>query len=96
MDILKNLLKKEEVATKEEPAKKVGKIIKLGDGWGFITSRDIPYTRIFFHWSGLLQTTLHFTELKEGMRVEFIPKDRDQGLLATKIQVLEDEEPKDG
>lgn len=81
----------------EEPEDKLpqritGKIIHLaGDkGWGFISSHEIQFTRIFFHWTGLNQDTLHFTELARGMKVEFTPKwFDDQGWRAIKIQVLE-------
>jgi cold shock CspA family protein len=69
-----------------------GKIIKLHPGgWGFISSKDIKFTRIFFHWSSLRQNTKNFTELKVGMRVEFTPsKARDnQGVRAIKINVIE-------
>lgn len=54
--------------------KVVGRIIKVSKrGWGFITSRDIEFTRIFFHWTSLRQDTLPFLELKTGMHVEFTP-----------------------
>lgn len=49
-----------------------GKIIKLGSGWGFISSTNIPYTRIFFHWTNLVQDTLKFPELRKNMKVSFI------------------------
>lgn len=42
-------------------------------GWGFISSKEIPFRRIFFHWSALEQKTLKFQELEEGMIVEFKP-----------------------
>jgi cold shock CspA family protein len=67
-----------------------GTIIKLDDGWGFISSHAIPYTRIFFHWSALNQDTLHFTQLKKGMEVEFEPMEfPGKGLRAIKIKVIE-------
>ena len=54
--------------------KMTGRIIKLSkSGWGFITSRDIEFTRIFFHWTSLTQDTLGFKELHTGMHVEFTP-----------------------
>ena len=54
--------------------KVIGRIIKLSeDGWGFISSRDIKFTRIFFHWTHLRQDTLPFPDLKVGMFVEFTP-----------------------
>ena len=77
----------------------IGKIIHLDEkGWGFITSPDIEFTRIFFHWTGLKQDTLNFKELKRGMRVEFTEKqspDPEKGWRAIKIKVIDDGE-KDG
>jgi cold shock CspA family protein len=60
------------------------------NGWGFITSRDKPFTRIFFHWSHLSQGTLKFPDLKKGMKVEFESVEfHDRGLRAIRIKVLE-------
>ena len=66
-----------------------GKIIKLHQsGWGFITSIEKPFTRIFFHWSGLEQNTLNFTELRLGMKVEFeLLELPEKGFRAIKINV---------
>ena len=51
-----------------------GRIIKVHKaGWGFISSREIEFTRIFFHWTSLKQNTLTFPLLKTGMIVEFTP-----------------------
>ena len=72
-----------------------GRIIKLDTnpdtgGYGFISSREIPYTRIFFHWSGLAADTLHFTKLKTGMKVTFVGFDvPGKGWRAIKIKVEE-------
>ena len=71
----------------------IGKIIKLDmdGGWGFISSKEISFTRIFFHWTGLNQDTLHFTKLERGMQVEFeVLEVENKGLRAIKIKVLED------
>lgn len=74
-----------------------GRIVKLSDeGWGFITSKDLKFTRIFFHWSSLIQDTLKFTELKVGMNVEFVSQEvtptedrpRQKGFRAIKISVV--------
>lgn len=72
----------------------VGKIIKLSeDGWGFISSKDIKFTRIFFHWTSLKQDTLKFPELKNGMKVEFTPVEvENKGWRGIKIRVLTDEQ----
>jgi cold shock CspA family protein len=71
-----------------------GKIIKVSeDGWGFISSKEIKFTRIFFHWTSLKQDTLKFTDLKNGMKVEFTPVEvADKGWRAIKIRVLKDGE----
>jgi len=67
-----------------------GKIIKLSpQGYGFITSKERPFTRIFFHWSALVQSTKKFPELKIGDKVEFEPREvNDKGLRAIKINVV--------
>jgi cold shock CspA family protein len=67
-----------------------GKIIKVSEsGWGFISSKDIKFTRIFFHWTSLKQDTLKFQELKNGMKVEFTPIEVEgKGFRAIKIEVI--------
>lgn len=67
-----------------------GRIIKVSDdGWGFISSRDIKFTRIFFHWTALRQDTLKFTELKTGMIVEFTPVEvQGKGVRAVHVRVV--------
>lgn len=72
---------------------KIGKIVKimLDKGYGFIISKDIPFERIFFHWSGLANDTLRFPELEKGMEVEFEAQQSDRGWRAIKIYVLEPE-----
>ena len=74
-----------------EPERFIGKIIHLSNsGWGFITSEDVKFERIFFHWTGLEQDTLRFPNLTNGMKVEFTPKEyEDRGLRAIKIKVIE-------
>lgn len=78
---------------KPEDKRVFGKIIKVSeDGWGFISSKEIKFTRIFFHWTSLKQDTLKFTELKNGMKVEFTPVEvQDKGWRAIKIRVVKDE-----
>jgi cold shock CspA family protein len=70
-----------------------GRIVKVSEkGYGFIISPDIKFTRIFFHWSALLQDTLKFTELERGMRVRFVAKDvPGHGIRAIKISVVNGE-----
>jgi|SoiMethySBSTD1v2_1073268.scaffolds.fasta_scaffold253243_2 ''Cold-shock'' DNA-binding domain. len=73
--------------------RKTGRIIKVSNkGWGFISSRDIEFTRIFFHWTALKQNTLNFKDIKTGMRVTFKPfRTSDKGFRAIEIEVLESE-----
>ena len=71
----------------------IGKIIKLelDGGWGFISSKDIKFTRIFFHWSSLNQNTLKFDQLKRGMLVSFVPIEvKYKGIRAIKIEVIKE------
>lgn len=73
----------------------LGKIIHLDEkGFGFITSAELEFTRIFFHWTGLTQNTLNFKQLKRGMKVEFEAKQSpnpDKGWRAVKIKVIEND-----
>lgn len=66
-----------------------GKLIKVAKtGYGFISSKEIPFTRIFFHWTSLKSDTLKFTELRSGMKVSFVAfKVEDQGYRAIKVKV---------
>jgi len=70
--------------------KLTGRIIKVSKaGWGFISSREIEFTRIFFHWTSLQQDTLGFKELKTGMHVEFTPLQVDgKGYRAIHVRVI--------
>lgn len=78
---------------KPDEKRVVGKIIKVSDeGWGFISSKEIKFTRIFFHWTSLRQDTMKFTELKNGMRVEFTPVEVEgKGWRAIKIRVVNEQ-----
>lgn len=71
--------------------KLTGRIFKLNtNGWGFISSQEMKFTRIFFHWSALEPKTLKFPELKVGMFVKFIPVEyKKNGWRALKIEVLD-------
>lgn len=64
-----------EKAEKEKRIK--GKIIRVDPkGYGFIISNELPFERIFFHWSSLRSNTLRFPELRRGMTVEFVARDQ--------------------
>ena len=71
----------------------IGRIIKVNRaGWGFISSKEIEFTRIFFHWTALQYNTTPFLELKTGMMVEFTPlKIEGKGYRAVHMRVLEKE-----
>lgn len=60
-------------------------------GYGFISSIEMKFTRIFFHWSSLTPDTLKFTELKKGMHVEFTPAEMpdNKGVRAYKVKVVQ-------
>jgi len=74
-----------------EQLKVIGRIIKVSKaGWGFISSKEIEFTRIFFHWTALRQDTNSFPELRTGMMVEFTPlRVPDKGWRAVHVRVIE-------
>lgn len=79
---------------KKEEVKVKGKIIKVSEeGWGFIIAPDIPFTRIFFHWTSLVHDTKKFPDLKRGMHVEFVAVDKgeNRGYHAIKVRVVDEE-----
>lgn len=72
-----------------------GKILRLSnEGWGFIISKDIPFEKIFFHWTALEQDTIRFPKLEEGMEVEFfaVEQEDNRGFRAIKIRVIKENE----
>jgi cold shock CspA family protein len=75
----------------------IGKIITISkNGWGFISSKEIQFTRIFFHWTALRQDTIPFLELKIGMRVEFTPiQIEGRGYRAIHVRVIEEDRKKE-
>ena len=88
LDELKNTAKPKDVIQGTITNIVTGNEKKKG-GYGFIASPDLPFERIFFHWSGLRQDTLRFPDLKKRMRVEFqLQKDEVNGYRAIKIFVL--------
>ena len=72
-----------------------GKIYYINDekGFGFISSKAIPFKRIFFHWQDLRNDTLDFTRLRKGMLVNFKPIFREdkESYRAIQIRVLSGE-----
>jgi hypothetical protein len=82
------------VETPKTEERAVGKIIKVSEqGWGFISCKDIKWTRIFFHWTSLRQDTLNFADVKVGMMCEFTPiQIEGKGTRAIKIKILPQEE----
>lgn len=68
--------------------------INKDEGYFFIISRELKFTRIFAHWSALVPSTLHFAQLTKGMKVWFNamryvdPNTKvDKGIRAIKIDV---------
>lgn len=96
-DALGDKIPTEPDTTPDKPEDKriIGKIIKVSDeGWGFISSKEVKFTRIFFHWTSLKQDTLKFQDLKNGMKVSFVAVEvQDKGWRAIKIMVLKNEDP---
>lgn len=74
----------------EEDKRVKGQIVALKpNGYGFIVSPDIPFERIYFHWTALKQSTLRFPALEKGMKVEFQAQNRgDRGYRAVYIEVV--------
>jgi cold shock CspA family protein len=73
--------------TEERLTGKITKI-KRDDGWGFIQSENMPFTRFHFFWSALLHSTKEFKEVNNGDSVEFTPMKDHNGWHALKIKVL--------
>ena len=80
----------------DDTTRYTGKIIHINKGedetgknggYGFITTPEIPFIRIFFHWSAL-DPTIKFKELEKGQVVSFQTKEfPDKGLRAIKIRL---------
>lgn len=72
----------------------IGKIFHLNKekGWGFLTSHDVPFVRIYFHWSALIQKTKKFLELNIGDEVEFEVKESEQGTTAIRMKVVNNDQ----
>ena len=70
-----------------------GKVILVNRrGFGFISSKEILYTRIYFHWTNLVPQTINFSEIKRGDPVDFILEKKNDGTYkAIKVDVLERE-----
>lgn len=70
-----------------------GKITKVNKekGYGFITSKEKPFVKIFFYWEELKPTSKPFLELEKHMEVEFdLINWRDSGQWrAIRIEVIE-------
>lgn len=75
-----------------EPLKRlIGKVTVVHPkGFFFISCKDMPFIRIYAHWTALIPQTINFKELKVGDEVEFSPiETKNQGWRAIKIDVLE-------
>ncbi len=86
----------EESLTLEEQEKEKrikGRIIQLDKrGFGFIISEELPFERIYFHWTSLKQGTLKFPALERNMNVSFTAKmqtPEEKGYKAIRIVVEE-------
>ena len=93
-------VKKDEIVQKEAKEKRIiGKIIRTDPrGYGFITSNEIPFERIFWHWTSLTFDTLKFPDIRRGMKVEFVPRHqgqdfetkKDKGYKAIRITIIDE------
>lgn len=86
-----NLTPAEAIPELKEEKEYTGKIIKVSsEGYGFISSKEIPFTRIFFHWTSLRPDTVNFKNLRSGMKVSFVGFEvENKGWRAIKIKVVE-------
>ncbi len=76
----------------ELPNRIIGKIYHLNKkGFGFIESEAIPQERIYFHWKSLNHNTRKFSDLKNGDRVEFTPRqyDKAKGWVGLRVTLVE-------
>ena len=66
-----------------------GTIIHINPkGFGFLNSKEKPFTRIFFHWQAL-HHTIEFEKLVIGMKVSFeLKKNEDGGWRAIRIELV--------
>lgn len=83
---------------KAEQEKRItGKIIRVDPkGYGFVISNELPFERIFFHWSSLRNNTLRFPDLRRGMTLEFVARHqgyddegKNKGYKAIRIEVVD-------
>lgn len=74
---------------KVEEKRYTGRITRVSaKGYGFISCIEIPFTRIFFHWSALRPDTLNFKDVQAGMEVSFVAFELEgKGYRAIKIKV---------
>lgn len=80
----------EEVNNYETRDNVTGEIYHIGKDFCFISSEEIPRTRIFMHWQGLLHNTLHFDKLQKGMKIQFrVINHPTHGWRAIKAKVIE-------
>lgn len=80
-----------ESETKEKSKLIQGRIIYISeDGWGHIISKEIPFEKIFFHWTALRNDTARFKDIDEGMTVEFVPTNiPGKGWRALNIRIID-------
>ena len=95
-DIFKNFPSSEEDEVIPEASGRIkGKIYYINldttnGGYAFVSSPEVPFTRIFMHWQALEQNTKNFTELKIGTELEFkVIKHPELGYRAIKVKVIE-------
>ncbi len=79
----------EDKETYGEGRKFTGKILRLyRKGYGFLSTPELEFTRVFFHWSVLTRESPNFTELTPNMSVEFTAREfEDKGWRAMMVKV---------
>lgn len=67
-----------------------GKIIYLNEteGWGYINTHEIKFSKVYFHWTGLETNTKNFQELKRNDTLRFNAIKREKGWKAINIMVV--------
>lgn len=68
-----------------------GKIIYINaeKGWGFINTHDIQFSKVYFHWTGLV-SSLNFKSLKKNDTVKFKAIKREKGWKAINVEAVPD------
>ncbi len=82
MSLINSILnggKAKEDKPNDDSRKFQGKILKLyKKGYGFLSTPELEFTRVFFHWSVLTRDSPKFPDLAPNMPVEFSAREFDE------------------